>query len=293
MNIIRSFLFVPADKKKMLGKIFEIDSDAFILDLEDSVSIHEKETARNNILSVIPMLKKNRKNVFIRINRLGTVEAENDIEKVFHKDIEGYVIPKFENIETIKKFVKKLEMFEKEISCKKKSLILMIESPASVLEIRRLNLKNEKNIADRLIGLALGGEDYMESLSISRKISKDVLDSVRKEIILFARSNSLLAIDTVYPEYKNIEGLKAELSNIISIGFTSKFAIHPSQTIIINESFYPDEKDIEKMKLILSFEDEISKKGAISIGDIMYDLPHLKWAQKLNSYLNYFKKEKG
>jgi citrate lyase subunit beta/citryl-CoA lyase len=292
-RVLRSFLFVPADKKRMLDNIISLDADAFILDLEDSVSSQNKQEARENISSILPGLKENKKTIFVRTNDAASSEAVKDLEETLSEDLEGYIIPKFEDMEVMERFIRKLAGLEKKRCIKKiTSLILMIESPRGAQELRRLALDKKKDIG-RFIGIALGGEDYMESLAISRQISKDVLENVRDEIIIFTRSQGILAIDTVYPEYMEEEGLRYELKKIISIGFTSKLAIHPSQINIINESFYPDAEDIKKMKLILSHEKEFGDKGAISIRGKMYDMPHFKWAKKLNDYINGLNKDKG
>ena len=294
MRSLRSFLFVPADKKRMLDKISGLDADAFILDLEDSVSSQNKEEARTNISSMLPLLKESKKTIFVRTNEADSIKAERDIVMTISADLEGYIIPKFEDMGILERFVCKLEKLEKrEAITKKTPIILMIESPKGVLELRRLGLEEKKDINDRITGIALGGEDYRESLAISRQISKDILNPARNEIILFTRSQGLMAIDTVYPDFKDIEGFKTEIKNIISMGFTSKLAIHPAQIEIINDGFYPSETDIYKMELMLSHEREFGDKSAINIDGKMYDMPHLKWAKKLRNYINDLKKDEG
>ena len=294
MRYLRSFLFVPADKRRMLDKISGLDADAFILDLEDSVSSHNKEEARINISSMLPLLKESKKTIFVRTNEADSIEAERDMVMTISADLEGYIIPKFEDMGILERFVCKLEKLEKrEAITKKTPIILMIESPKGVLELRRLGLEEKKDINDRITGIALGGEDYRESLAISRQISKDILDPARNEIILFTRSQGLMAIDTVYPDFKDIKGFKTEIKNIISMGFTSKLAIHPAQIEIINGGFYPSETDIYKMELMLSHEREFGDKSAINIDGKMYDMPHLKWAKKLRNYINDLKKDEG
>jgi len=290
----RSFLFVPADKQRMLDKIESIESDAFILDLEDSVSSQNKSQARQNISKVMSLPVKRGRAIGIRINELTSKESKKDLEETLISGLYCYMIPKFENIFILEEFIDQLKVFEKDRNIKNiTKIILMVESSKGILELRGLKPDSHKQIFKRLIGIALGGEDYRESLTISREISRDVLDLARNEIILFASSYGLHAIDTVYPDFKDTQGLSIELDKIISLGFTSKIAIHPSQVGIIDKSFYPLEVDIERMELILSKKDEILKNGAISIGKTMYDMPHLKWALKLKEYINDLNKGKG
>jgi citrate lyase subunit beta/citryl-CoA lyase len=286
MKILRSFLFVPADKKKMLDKIPSLDPDAFILDLEDSVIQSKKDAARKNISSVLPALKKQGKMIFIRINEAGTKDSLKDLNETYSPLIEGYMVPKFEDMEKIKELITSLEKLEASGSGEKTGLILMVESPKGIIELRKLALSGDSMITRRLKGIALGGEDYLESITVSRQVSKQALGQAKDEIIIFSHSHGILAIDTVFPDFSDDEGLRYELGKEVSRGFTSKLAIHPSQVDIINRMFNPHKKDIEKMDTILSHKDEIESKGATSISGEMYDMPHLKWALKLKKYLD-------
>jgi len=291
MRYLRSFLFVPASKKNMLDKISEIDSDAFILDLEDSVSSGVKADARKNVASILSSLKEKGKNIFVRINEAGSEDSIKDLKKTYSPIIDGFVIPKFENTGSVKDIIEILEELEGSCNNKKTGLILMIESPKGVLGLRRLALSNNNTVLERLKGIALGGEDYLESITVSRNLSKEVLAPIRNEIMIFSHSFGILAIDTVYPNFRDKKGLEEETHKIASMGFTSKLAIHPSQTGIINKAFYPRLDEIEKIKLIISRKEEIIKEGAIDINGEMYDMPHLKWALKLKKYI--YDTEKG
>jgi len=290
MRYLRSFLFVPGDKKNMLDKIPGIDSDAFILDLEDSVSSEEKASARKNISFVLSGLKEYGKNIFVRVNEAGSDDVIDDLKKTYSPKIDGFVVPKFESIESINDIIVILNKLEKSHNAKKTGLILMIESPKGVLGLRKLALDNNHTVMERLKGIALGGEDYLESITVSRNLSKEALVPIRDEIMIFSHSFRILAIDTVYPNFRDNKGLEEETHKIVSMGFTSKLAIHPSQTGIINKIFSPQFDEIEKMKLIISHKEEILKDGAIGIKGIMYDRPHLKWAERLKSYIDDIKK---
>jgi len=287
MNILRSLLFVPADKKRMLDKIDTVPADAFIMDLEDSVSSKNKDCARENIVQKLTELKGSNKIIIVRTNDLDSPEAARDMRDTVHSSLYGYMIPKFEDAARLKEFTGNLEAREKELGIEKKlEIILMVESSRGLLELRNINRLQDKVLSKRITGLALGGEDYIESLTVARDITKDMIDFARKEIILFARGNNMLAIDTIYPDFKNTPGLKEDLKKAVSMGFTSKLAIHPAQVEIINSGFYPKNSDTKKMKLILSHRKDIEDLGAISIDGVMFDRPHLKWALKLKKYLD-------
>ena len=282
INLLRSLLFIPANRKKMLDKMDILKPDAFILDLEDSVPEEYKDLARDNILEKLRESRQDGNNIFIRINEIDSRHVYKDIDKTIKLEILGYILPKFENTVQLKKIMDYISKKEKEYKIPSEiKIILMIESSRGLLE-----LDNNGIISDRIIGLALGGEDYLFSLAVLGRISEDMLDFARKKIILHAKAEGILSIDTVYKDFKDIEGLKKELRKIVSMGFNSKLAIHPNQIDIINSAFTPSEEEIEKMKMVLRYKEKILSQGAININGVMYDLPHLKWSQKIKDYLD-------
>ncbi|MHB8276673.1 MAG: HpcH/HpaI aldolase/citrate lyase family protein [Candidatus Humimicrobiaceae bacterium] len=281
-KFLRSFIFIPADKEKMLDKINVLSADAFILDLEDSVSAQNKKLGRINISDKIKSTDLEKKIIFIRLNDLDSDYVFDDINETISKNIYGYMIPKFENAEQLKGLIYYLSYKEREIKLTNKlKLILMIESPKGLLELNNIN-----NLSDRIIALALGAEDYLFSLSEFGNISETMVDYARQIIIQYSKANNYLSIDTVFREYKNNLGLQEELRKIIGMGFSSKLAIHPSQIEIINSSFTPSAEEINKAEVIIKHKEDFEDKGAISMDGVMYDYPHLKWAKKIKSYIN-------
>ena len=287
MKILRSFLFIPADKERMLDKINILSADAFILDLEDSVSVNNKEIARINISNKLASLDIKDKMIFIRVNDVDSSHIFKDIDSTIGISVYGYMIPKFEDTKKLEKIIDYISDKETELKLDSKSkIILMIESSKGLLELNKLG-----DLYDRIIALALGAEDYLFSLSEFGMISDTMVDFARKIIILHSKANSLLSIDTVYRDYKNSQSLKDELEKIKGMGFSSKLAIHPDQIDIINSAFTPEAIEIDKAKIILKHKKDIEKKGAISIDGVMYDPPHLKWAQKIKAYLDKIRKD--
>lgn len=287
MKILRSFLFIPADKERMLDKINILSADAFILDLEDSVSVNNKEIARINISNKLASLDIKDKIIFIRVNDLDSSYIFKDIDSTVGSSVYGYMIPKFEDTKKLEKIIDYISNKETELKLDSKSkIILMIESSKGLLELNKLG-----DLYDRIIAFALGAEDYLFSLSEFGMVSDTMVDFARKIIILHSKANNLLSIDTVYRDYKNSQSLKDELEKIKGMGFSSKLAIHPDQIDIINSAFTPEAIEIDKAKIILKHKKDIEKKGAISIDGVMYDPPHLKWAQKIKAYLDKIRKD--
>jgi citrate lyase subunit beta / citryl-CoA lyase len=284
LEIIRSLLFVPSDNLKFINKIKILKSDAYILDLEDSVPLSKKIQARKNIKNKLEELNfDNNLKIFIRTNDPGTDHFKSDIEETINPKIMGYMIPKFENFNKLKDIINFITVNEKKkkISVGKMKLILMVESPKGIKELNKLN-----NLSKRIIAITIGWEDFTSTISVFTEITQEMLDFVRMTILLYAKANKILAIDTIYNNFGNDDGLKSETLKIIKIGFNGKLAIHPRQIEIINSCFTPTEDEIKRMEIIMENKDRIVREGAININGVMYDPPHLKWALMIKEYLN-------
>jgi len=295
MAIYRSLIFIPSSSTKMLDKIGQINPDGYILDLEDSVPLESKEIARVNINNKIKELSGKdfpcSKKIFIRINEMGSPASEKDIEDTLQPYICGYVIPKFEDIEKLKNLEKNLLKKEKSkgILSGKIRTILMVESPAGLVEVLKIANFRSELFFKRISAIALGYEDYKSSMSSMGELSEDMLDYVRKSTATYAKASSFLAIDTVYKNFKDSDGLKKDTLKAAGMGFDGRLAIHPLQIEVINSCFMPSAEDIKKMGIILSNKERIENEGAINIDGVMYDPPHLKWALDMEKYLNSIK----
>lgn len=292
MNIYRSLIFIPSSSIKMLDKIEYLNADGFILDLEDSVPLQLKETARINVNNKIDALSAsgflNSKDIFIRINDLEGSLAKKDIEKTLRPEVCGYVIPKFEETGRLGSLENDLLKKEKSsgVTAGKIKLILMIESPKGLTELASISNHSSQPFFKRIIAAALGFEDFIRSMAVFGSISEDMFDFVRKSMIIYAKANKFLAIDTVYKNFKDTDGLKNDTSKSAGMGFDGRLAIHPLQIDIINSFYMPAGDDIKKMEIILDNRKKIENEGAISIDGVMYDPPHLKWALDIKDYLD-------
>lgn len=290
MEIFRSLLFIPSNNIKILNKINTLQPDGFILDLEDSVPFNQKIQARKNIRDKLEELDFNNKlKIFIRTNNLDTKFFQKDIEGTINTKIMGYMIPKFEDFNKLNVAIDFITMSEKRknIPIGENKLILMIESPKGIAELNKLN-----NLSQRILALAIGWEDFTSNISVFTEITSEMLDFVRMTIVMHAKANQLLAIDTIYKNFTDDERLNLETLKAVKIGFNGKLAIHPRQIEIINSCFIPTDKEIAKMEIILKNKDRIEREGAININGIMYDPPHLKWAQNVSEYLNEIRRIK-
>jgi len=283
--LTRSILFIPAASKKMLEKINVLRPDIFMIDLEDCVPENQKDTARNNIIKKFESIdqKELKIPIFIRINDLDSKYFKDDIKKIVSGKLSGVMIPKFESHAKLEKLEEYLDKIEKDnkLDIGKIKVILQIESSKGIKELSTL----EEGFSNRVIGIAFGSEDYLGSMKSYREVTRDMLDFARKSILLYSKSLKLLTIDTIYKNFKDLEGLKKETSKIAQYGFDGKLAIHPNQIEIINSSFMPSEEEIKAVKEILKYKKKIENKGAISIDGNMLDIAHLRWAVKIDRIL--------
>jgi len=253
-------LFVPSNQLEWINKAENSEADGLILDLEDSVPTSEKSKTRKGLADYLSS-KEIKKPFFIRINPLSSSDGEEDIalfQNTF-KNFLGLIIPKIES--------------PKELSCLKDEtkVILLIETPLA-LESLPLLTKDKK-----VIGLALGGADL--SAELGSDMSWDALLMARSMIVMQASKHGLLTIDSPFMQINDEKLLAEESRKAKSIGFNSKFAIHPKQAKIIKERFLPTEEELEEARKIIEAYSN-SKGGVISVDGKMVDEPIVRLMKK-------------
>lgn len=277
--LYRSLLFIPAGSPRMLAKMESLQPDAFILDLEDSLPLDQKEKGRENVRQKMNELERieNKTPIYVRTNDLDTSFWADDIKLTISPRLNGYLIPKFESNRKAEGLVRLLTRAEQSQGIPRNSvkLLLQIESMKGILELGRLSARL---LSKRLTAIVFGGEDFLLDLYSSHEISREMLNYARHMIILHAKGQNLRAIDTVYTDFKDISGLEKESSWVAGMGFDGKLAIHPSQIAIINASFSLSAEEVKRMKSILEHRSNIEKEGAINLEGVMLDRAHLKWA---------------
>lgn len=274
MNL-RSLLFVPADRPDRFEKALASAADAIILDMEDSVVPARKEEAR---IAVSEFLKTpSSKPVFVRINPLTTQWAAKDVSSLIISPPDGIILPKAEGAKSIRDLLKLLNGNKIPI------LPIATETAAAVFE-----LGTYKDVAEHLIGLTWGAEDMPASIGATTSRHEDgsytpPYEMLRSLSLFAAHSANTAAIDTVYVDFKNTDGLAAYAARSRRDGFTGMLAIHPSQAEIINSAFTPTPAEIAHAQSIIDAFANEPDAGALQINGKMVDAPHLIQAQKLLS----------
>lgn len=276
----RTMLFVPGNNPGMIADAYIYGSDSIMFDLEDAVSLEEKDAARFLVYEALNNCDYGDKELIVRVNSLDTPGGLQDLEAMVRTRKVAIRLPKTETAEDVVKCDKEIERIEKENGIEAGSTRMMaaIESARGVLYAREIALASK-----RLIGIALGAEDYVTNLKTTRSPEGIELLFARSMILQAARAAGIDAIDTVYSDVNNEEGLRAETKLIKQLGFDGKSVINPRQIQPVHEIFTPTEKDIQKALAVEGAIREANKKGSgvIALYGKMIDKPIVERALRV------------
>ena len=274
----RSMLFVPGNNPGMIRDAHIYGSDSIMFDLEDSESINEKDAARYLVYKALTSLKYGKKELVVRINALDTRLGIDDLEAIVRAQPHVIRLPKTETAQDVIDCEREIERIEREIGMPVGTTGMMaaIESAKGVL-----NAYDIARSSKRLIGIALGAEDYVTDLKTTRSPEGIELLFARSMIVNAARAAGIAALDTVYSDVNNEEGFRAEAELIKKLGFDGKSVINPRQIQPLHDVFNPSEKDIAKALAIMEAIKEAESRGSgvISLNGKMIDKPVVERAR--------------
>lgn len=274
---LRSLLFVPGDKPKMIQKSWTLGSDAIIFDLEDAVAESAKVEARENVRTALETAVGVGACAFVRINSGQTPDWQADVKAVTGKNLHGIVMPKCGSPTDVVSVARLVQERERAIRLTAGSirLLLQIESARGLLEARRL-VKSSR----RVVALLLGAEDFCSDMRITRTKEGQELLYARSHLATCARAQDCIAIDTIYPYFDDPEGLVRETQVAKRLGFSGKLAIHPKQVPMIHSAFAPTDDEVrEARKVLEAFADAQARgAGVISMAGKMIDKPMVERA---------------
>ena len=284
--MMRSLLFVPADGGAKLDKAMASGADAVILDLEDSITPERKAQARTAALEFLKaaQTKKPRPRLLVRINGLDTGMIDADLEAVVAGRPDAIVFPKAEGGASVVHLDAKLTAREAIAGLPEggiKILAQAVESAAGLFLAGTF-----RDASARLIGMTWGPEDLSAELGAeaNRDAAGQLTEPYRlaRNMCLFgAAAAKLPAIETVYVDFRNSEGLRRDTQDARRDGFAGRLAIHPAQVAVINEVFTPSPEQIAQAKTVVAAFAAQPGAGAVGIDGKMYDRPHLLRAQAL------------
>lgn len=252
--------------------------DSIMLDLEDSVTMAEKDTARLLVYNALKSIDYGDTEMVVRINPLNTPYGKKDIEAVVKAGVHVIRMPKTETAEEVIEVEKEIEKVEREIGCVGRTKIMAaIESTLGIVNAYAIATASK-----RMMGIALGAEDYSANLKTQRTPGGEELRLARETIVVAARAAGIDALDTVYSNLNDMETFRKEVEFIKTLGFDGKSIINPRQIEVVNEVFTPSEKAIEKARTIIAAIKEAEKKGSgvIAVNGKMVDRPVVLRAQR-------------
>ena len=278
---LRSLLFVPADSERKFAKADGIGADALILDLEDSVAASRKAFARG---AVKEMLAGGRRNwsFLVRINPLGSGLTLEDLAAVVRPGLDGILIPKvngIEDVDLVANYVDALEVATGVAPGHVKLLVVATETPAAMIGFSGYARKNP-----RLVAMTWGGEDLSAALGAltPREAGSWTLpyQVARAQCLFAAGAAGAAALETLYVDFKDQEGLAESCKIARRDGFVGRIAIHPDQIATINACFTPSDADLEHARRVVAAFAAQPDVGTIGIDGKMYDMPHLIAARR-------------
>ncbi len=278
--LLRSALFIPGNKRKMLSKAPSVAADAIIPDMEDSVPDAEKENARETIRDFLAERSRVAGLLIPRINSLASGLAEADLSAVVSRAIDGVSVGKIDTPSDVSELSQMLAAFERRegLEVGRLKLIPWIETARAILSCYEICVASP-----RVVAIAFGAEDFTNDMGIERLADDAQLVFARSTVCTAARAAGVLALDTPYFRFKDTEGLRASSIAARHLGFKGRFAIHPAQLETINECFSPSPAEIEHaQRIVAAYEDAESRgRGSTSLDGLVIDVPVVKRARAL------------
>lgn len=271
-QLLRTMMFVPGNNPGMVKDAHIYGSDAVMFDLEDSVSLTQKDAARLVVYEALRTLDYGSTLLVVRVNDPATHTGQLDLEAIVSTGRAVIRLPKTETAQDVVSCAALIGEIETRHGLAPGSTRMMaaIESAEGVLNAREI-----ARASSRLIGIALGAEDYVTNLGTTRSAEGTELLFGRSMILLAARAAGIAALDTVYSDVENEEGFLAEVKLIHQLGFDGKSVINPRQIAPVHRCFTPSEKEIEKALAVRQAlaEAEAVGSGVASLRGKMIDRP--------------------
>lgn len=280
--LLRSWMFVPGNRQRMIEKSLGIAVDAVMMDIEDGVAPAEKDTARKQIAACLDQVAARLRSDaslrtparYVRINAVGHERMRDDLALVLRPGLEGLVLPKVETPDQVKTVEQILDGREAEAGLSRASvrLLVAIESPKGLFNAYAI-----ASSSPRVIGLLFGAEDFSREISLPLRREGEARDLIyaRSGIVTAAACAHVQAVDGVWPDLQDTEGLKKFAVQSRRLGFSGMSLIHPAQAEVVNGAFTPAPDEIDYAQRVLKAFDEARERGegAVAFGGQLLDLP--------------------
>jgi citrate lyase beta subunit len=281
-------MFVPAHRERMVQRALGLAEfgrsalDAAILDLEDGVPPASKDDARRMIAQVLGQPSRDGPLRLVRIQRALSDAGEADLDAVVRPGLDGIVAPKVRRAEEIAWLADELGARERRATIAEGTIrvIASIESAAALVDAPRIAAASE-----RVIALMFGSEDFALDLGLPTKREGEAADLLyaRSATVVAAVSAGKLAIDGIWPDIEDADGLRADSLRARRLGFSGKQLIHPGQIAVVNEVFRPTEEELDQARRVVrAFDEALSRgQGAVALDGQMLDAPVVDRARRV------------
>ena len=282
----RSLHFVPGGNEKMMAKALTLPADGLILDLEDAVTPDRKAATRPVVRRWLETLDFQGRERWVRMNPIFTEHAEADLAETIAGRPDGYVMPKPRRAEDVRRVTDRLDALEQKHGLpfgSTRLVLIATETPEGLL-----NIKEIAAASPRVAAVSWGIEDLSAAMGLPRTRDAqgrylDIPRYARVMCAVAASAAGVEALDTVYTDIPDLDGLRRECLEGVAMGFSGKISIHPGQIEVINAAFTPSKADAEDaVALIAAFEEHAGRgAGAFAWKGQMMDMPHLTRARKI------------
>ena len=283
MELFRSVIFVPGNRANMLERARKFTADVVMVDLEDSVPPGEKTAARDLAKEWVPVLRREGQRVMVRVNSLDTGLTRPELEAIVSPDLYGISLGKVDSTWNIRDVDRMLNAIEPVAGVEPGStkIVAWTETASALIDARDI-----ANASPRVIALAFGAEDFTNDMGIERSDTGEEVLVPRSLVPVAARAANVASLDSPLVLFQDPDALRADAKRARQMGYTGKFAIHPSQLDIINEVFSPSTEEIAYARRIMEAweQAEAEGRGSLAMDGRMVDVPVVKRAQNLLAF---------
>jgi len=281
----RSFLFAPGNVARRVEKAFTLDADAVIVDLEDSVAVHEKEKTRAAVAEALARARKARG--YVRVNAPASAFCYGDLVATIHRGVDGVVLPKVESAADLHAIDWLIAALERERGLAEGSIDLMpqVETAAGLQRIERIvQARNLRPYPGpwRVKRVAFGAADYGHELGLAPTLDEPELADARARVVLASRAAGLEnPIDSPWFHFKEPEAFERALERSRRGGFQGRLCVHPDQLAPVNRAYLPSDDELARAERIVAAFREAEARGAaaIQVDGQMIDYPVVHRAQ--------------
>ncbi len=275
MKSMRSWLFVPGHQQRMIDKALGLPADVLIFDLEDGVPKAEKDVARSRVAAALDVVRGGPTR-FVRVHDAGSSELDADLQAIARAGLQGLALPKVQGPEDVLQVCRWLDRHETRAGSGRVGLLAIIESARGLVHAPAI-----ASVTPRLVGLMFGAEDFALDLGLFSHPGQGLVNYARSALAVAAASGQIRAIDKVFTDITDSDGLAVEAQRARDLGFAGKAVIHPGQVGVVNKIFSPTEVEERWARRIVEAFARRADEGPATVDGRMVDRPILERARRI------------